>query len=31
MLFLIELKGLGGRERLLPRRVEALLEYTVSA
>jgi adenine phosphoribosyltransferase len=31
MLFLIELKGLGGRERLLPRRVEALLQYTVSA
>jgi adenine phosphoribosyltransferase len=30
MLFLIELKGLGGREQLLPRRVEALLEYEVA-
>ncbi len=30
MLFLIELKGLGGREQLRPRRVEALLEYEVS-
>ena len=30
MLFLIELRGLGGREKLLPRRVEALLEYEVS-
>ena len=31
MLFLIELKGLGGRDQLLPRRVEALLEYEVTA
>jgi adenine phosphoribosyltransferase len=31
MLFVIELKGLGGRDALLPRRVEALLEYEVSA
>ena len=30
LLFLIELKGLGGREKLEPRRVEALLEYEVS-
>ncbi|HEY6865818.1 MAG TPA: adenine phosphoribosyltransferase [Candidatus Eisenbacteria bacterium] len=30
MLFLIELRGLGGREKLQPRRVEALLEYDVS-
>ena len=29
MLFLIELKGLGGRDKLLPRRVEALLDYDV--
>jgi len=29
MLFLIELKGLGGRDKLLPRRVEALLDYEV--
>ena len=31
MLFLIELKGLGGREALLPRRVEALIDYEVTA
>lgn len=31
ILFLIELKGLGGREALLPRRVEALLDYEVTA
>ncbi len=31
MLFLIELKGLGGREQLLPRRVEALLDYDLTA
>ena len=31
MLFLIELKGLGGREKLEPRRVEALLDYEVTA
>ena len=30
MLFLIELKGLGGRDRLVPRRVEALLDYEVA-
>jgi adenine phosphoribosyltransferase len=30
MLFLIELKGLGGRDKLLPRRVEALLDYEVT-
>ena len=30
MLFLIELKGLGGRDQLLPRRVEALLDYVVT-
>jgi adenine phosphoribosyltransferase len=30
LLFVIELKGLGGRERLKPRRVEALLEYDVA-
>jgi adenine phosphoribosyltransferase len=30
MLFLIELKGLGGRDQLLPRRVESLIEYEVS-
>lgn len=29
VLFVIELKGLGGRERLAPARVEALLEYGV--
>ena len=29
LLFVIELKGLKGRERLAPRRVEALLDYTV--
>jgi adenine phosphoribosyltransferase len=27
LLFVIELKGLGGRERLAPRRIEALLDY----
>ena len=27
VVFLIELKGLGGREKLAPRRVEALLEF----
>ena len=31
MLFLIELKGLGGREALRPRRIEALIEYEVTA
>ena len=31
MLFLIELKGLGGREVLQPRRVEALLDYEMTA
>ena len=31
MLFLIELRGLGGRDQLLPRRVEALLQYEVTA
>ena len=31
LVFLIELKGLGGRERLAPRRVEALIEYPPSA
>jgi adenine phosphoribosyltransferase len=30
VLFVIELKGLGGRERLAPARVEALLDYTVA-
>jgi adenine phosphoribosyltransferase len=30
MLFVIELKGLGGRERLGPHRVESLLEYDVT-
>lgn len=29
LLFLIELKGLGGRERLAPRRIEALMEFQV--
>ena len=29
-LFVIELKGLGGREKLAPRRVEALLDYDVA-
>jgi adenine phosphoribosyltransferase len=29
LLFLIELRGLGGREKLAPRPVEALIEYTV--
>ena len=28
-LFLIELRGLGGREKLAPRRVESLLDYEV--
>jgi adenine phosphoribosyltransferase len=31
LLFVIELRGLGGRERLAPRRVEALMEFTVKA
>lgn len=31
LLFLIELKGLGGRAALAGRRVEALLDYTVGA
>ena len=31
LLFVIELKGLGGRERLGPHRVECLLEYDVAA
>ncbi len=31
LLFLIELRGLGGRERLIPRRVEALVGYDVAA
>ena len=30
LLFVIELKGLGGRERLAPRRVEALIDYDVA-
>jgi adenine phosphoribosyltransferase len=30
LLFVIELRGLGGRQRLEPRRVEALLEYDVA-
>jgi len=30
MLFVIELKGLGGREKLRPRRVEALIDYEVT-
>jgi adenine phosphoribosyltransferase len=30
LVFLIELKGLGGRERLAPRRVEALIDYDES-
>jgi adenine phosphoribosyltransferase len=30
LLFVIELKGLGGREKLAPRRAEALIEYTVA-
>ena len=30
LLFVIELKGLGGRERLAPHPVHALLDYTVS-
>jgi adenine phosphoribosyltransferase len=31
LLFVIELRGLGGRERLAPRCVEALMEFTVKA
>jgi adenine phosphoribosyltransferase len=31
LLFVIELRGLGGRERLAPRCVEALIEFTVKA
>ena len=30
LLFLIELKGLGGREKLAPHRVEALLDFDVA-
>lgn len=30
LLFVVELKGLGGREKLAPARVEALLEYEVA-
>ena len=30
LLFVIELKGLGGREKLTPYRVEALIDYTVA-
>ena len=30
LLFLIELQGLGGRERLKPHRVEALLDYAIA-
>ncbi len=30
LLFVIELKGLGGRERLKPHRVEALIDYDVA-
>jgi adenine phosphoribosyltransferase len=31
LLFVIELRGLGGREKLMPDRVEALIEFDVSA
>jgi adenine phosphoribosyltransferase len=31
MLFLIELTGLGGRDKLAPRRVESLLQYEVTS
>jgi adenine phosphoribosyltransferase len=31
LLFVIELKGLGGREKLAPHRVEALIDYDVAA
>ena len=31
LLFVVELKGLGGRERLGPHRVESLIEYDVTA
>jgi adenine phosphoribosyltransferase len=31
LLFVVELRGLGGREKLAPRRVEALLEFEVKA
>jgi len=31
LLFVIELKGLGGREKLTPHRVESLIEYGVAA
>jgi len=30
LLFVIELKGLGGRERLAPHKVEALIDYDVA-
>ena len=30
LLFVVELKGLGGRDKLAPHRVEALLEYEVA-
>jgi adenine phosphoribosyltransferase len=31
LLFVVELRGLGGRDRLSPHRVESLLEYEVAA
>ena len=30
LLFVVELKGLGGRDRLAPHRVESLLEYDMT-